>query len=280
MTFFVAELGINHNGDLDLAKALIAAAQGAGADVVKFQKRDLSICYTPAELALPRESPFGTTNGDLKRRLEFGEAEYREIDRFCADRGIRWTASPWDLPSLEFLCRFEVPYIKIASPCVTDKALLEAACRTGLPLQISTGMCDQALIDRIVAFVEGCGGKIDCLYHCTSSYPSEDDEVNLSAIPFLRKRFPRYNIGYSGHERGIAPSFAAAILGATHIERHFTLDRTAFGSDQAVSLEPQGFARMVRDIRRLPDMLGDGVIRVYERERPIITKLRRVNGFD
>lgn len=276
----VAELGINHGGDLGTAVALIHAAKKAGADYVKFQKRTLNIVYTEAELAAPRSSPYGTTNGDLKRKLEFSKEQYDEINHYCEAAGIRWTASPWDVESVDFLMNYDLPFIKVASASVTDKFLLRELCKTKKPLHISTGMCDMALIKEIVSYINAEEGNLQAIYHCTSTYPARPDELNLNGIHTLINEYGAYyTIGYSGHEPTVTPSVIAAAMGAQVIERHLTLNKKDYGSDQAASLEPDEFAAMSNAIRLLPVMLGDGDIKLYEREVPIAAKLRRANDF-
>jgi N-acetylneuraminate synthase len=272
--FIVAEIGINHNGSVEIAKKLIDAASLAGCDAVKFQKRTLDVVYTPEELAKPRENPFGATNGDLKRGLEFGEKEYKEIDAYCRDKNILWFASCWDEGSVDFMERFNPPCYKIASASLTDDNLLRHHRRYGRPIIVSTGMSTQEEIDHAV---EVLGRDNLILLHCTSTYPSQVEELNLSAIRAMRERYG-VPVGYSGHEVGLAPSIGAAALGACMIERHITLDRAMWGSDQAASVEWQGFWRLVKDVRALEKAMGDGVKRVYESEVPIITKLRRVGA--
>jgi N-acetylneuraminate synthase len=272
--FIVAEIGINHNGSVEIAKKLIDAASLAGCDAVKFQKRTLDVVYTPEELAKPRENPFGATNGDLKRGLEFGEKEYKEIDAYCRDKNILWFASCWDEGSVDFMERFDPPCYKIASASLTDDNLLRHHRRYGRPIIVSTGMSTQEEIDHAV---EVLGRDNLILLHCTSTYPSQVEELNLSAIRAMRESYG-VPVGYSGHEVGLAPSIGAAALGACMIERHITLDRAMWGSDQAASVEWQGFWRLVKDIKALEKAMGDGVKRVYESEVPIITKLRRVGG--
>jgi len=270
--YIVAEIGINHNGDLDLAKKLISVALAAGCDAVKFQKRTIDVVYTPEELAKPRENPFGETNGDLKRALEFGLEEYREIDAFCKSIKMTWFASPWDEGSVDFLEQFHVPVYKIASASLTDDHLLRHIRKTGKPVIISTGM---STIEEIDHAVEVLGKQDLVLLHTTSTYPASYDELNLRAIPALAARYG-VPVGYSGHETGIPTSVCAAALGACCVERHITMDRAMWGSDQAASLEPNGISRLVRDIRLWEQAKGDGVKRVFEREIPIIKKLRRV----
>ncbi|WP_299615492.1 N-acetylneuraminate synthase family protein [Pelagibius sp.] len=273
--YVVAEIGINHNGDIGAAKQLIKAAKDAGCDAVKFQKRTIEVVYTPEELAKPRENPFGETNGDLKRGLEFGKAEYDQIDRLCKELEIEWFASPWDEASVDFLVQYDIPYLKIASASATDKALLHHCAATGKPLLISTGMCDLDLIRQIVAAVKDAGGTIACLYHCTSTYPANAEELNLLGIKTLEQEFPDIPIGYSGHEVGLPTTIMAAALGAKSIERHITLSRAMWGSDQAASIELPGLQRLVRDIRAWEVARGDGRIVIYDSERPIADKLRR-----
>jgi N-acetylneuraminate synthase len=270
--YIVAEIGINHNGDLDLAKKLISVALAAGCDAVKFQKRTIDVVYTAEELAKARENPFGVTNGDLKRALEFGLEEYREVDAFCKSIKMTWFASPWDEGSVDFLEQFHVPVYKIASASLTDDHLLRHIRKTGKPVIISTGM---STIEEIDHAVEVLGKQDLVLLHTTSTYPASYDELNLRAIPALAARYG-VPVGYSGHETGIPTSVCAAALGACCVERHITMDRAMWGSDQAASLEPNGISRLVRDIRLWEQAKGDGVKRVFEREIPIIKKLRRV----
>ncbi len=270
--FFVAEIGINHNGDVELARQLVAAAHGAGAQLVKLQKRSVEVVYTPAELARPRESPYGSTHGDLKRGLELGKAEYDQLDRCCRQLDLPWTASCWDEASLDFIEAYGPPCYKIASACLTDDDLLARHRETRRPLILSTGMSTLEEIDHAV----GVLGTDDLvLLHSTSTYPAKPEELNLQAIRTLKERY-RVPVGYSGHEVGLATSLAAVALGACMVERHITLDRALWGSDQAASVEPHGFARLVRDARAVELALGDGVKRVYERELPVREKLRRV----
>ena len=270
--FVIAEIGINHNGDIDLAKRLISVALAAGCDAIKFQKRTVAVVYTPEELAKPRENPFGPTNGDLKYGLEFEQEEYEEINAFCKSVKMLWFASPWDEASVDFLERFHVPVYKIASASLTDDRLLRHIRATGKPIILSTGMSTYAEIDHAVEVL----GKQDLvLMHSTSTYPAFYPELNLRAIPTMAERYD-VPIGYSGHETGIPTSVCAAVLGACCVERHITMDRSMWGSDHAASLEPNGISRLVRDIRLWEQAKGDGIKRVYEREFPIIKKLRRV----
>lgn len=270
--FIIAEIGINHNGSVDLAKKMIDIAITTGCDAVKFQKRTIDIVYSQEELAKERKSVFGNTNGDLKRGLEFGEAEYKEIDKYCKEKGIIWFASCWDEKSVDFIDKFDVPCYKIASASLTDDNLLKYTKSKGKPILLSTGM---STLEEIRHAVEVLGKDNLVIYHCTSTYPSNAEETNLLAIEELKKEFD-CPVGYSGHERGVTPSVLAVALGACSVERHITVDRTNWGSDQAASLEMAGLYHMVRDIRQVPSLLGDGKKVVYSRELPIIEKLRRV----
>ena len=270
--YVVAEIGINHNGDIRIAKQLIDVAAAAGCSAVKFQKRTVDVVYTAMELARVRESPFGNTNGDLKRGLEFGKDQYREIDTHCKLKGMVWFASPWDEASVDFLEEFDVACHKIASASLTDDRLLRHVRATGKPVILSTGMSTMAQIDHAVDIL----GRDDLIIlHATSTYPARYDELNLRVIPTLAQRF-EVPVGYSGHETGIASSVAAVALGAAMVERHLTLDRAMWGSDQAASLEPNGMHRLLRDIRLVETSFGDGQKRLLEREVPIMEKLRRV----
>ncbi len=271
--YIVAEIGINHNGDLDIAKKLIDVAVLAGCQAVKFQKRTIEVVYSKEELERPRESPFGTTNGDLKRALEFGLEQYREIDRYCKEKGIDWFASCWDEGSVDFIDQFDVPCYKIASASLTDDNLLRHTRSKGKPLLLSTGMSTLEQIDHAVEIL----GKQDLiLLHTCSAYPAEYSELNLRVIHTLRQRYG-IPVGYSGHETGLSTTIATIAMGACVIERHITLDRAMWGSDQAASVEPQGFIRLVRDIRLVETALGDGVKRLVESEVPVMKKLRRVD---
>ena len=272
--YVIAEIGINHNGDIDLAKKLINVASGAGCDAVKFQKRTIDVVYSKEELAKPRESPFGNTNGDLKRGLEFEIEEYREIDRYCREVKIDWFASCWDEASVDFIAQFSVPCFKVASASLTDDNLLRHTRAVGKPIILSTGMSTLKEIDHAV---EVLGKQNLVILHACSTYPAYYEELNLHVIDVLRDRYG-VPVGYSGHETGLPSTVAAAVLGACIIERHITLDRSMWGSDHAASLEPNGITRLIRDIRLIEKSMGDGVKRVLEREQPIIKKLRRVGA--
>lgn len=270
--YVVAEIGINHNGDLEIARKLISAAHFAGCDAVKFQKRTIEVVYSPDELAKPLESPFGTTNEDLKRALEFGQDEYEVIHKYCRMVGVPWYASCWDDASVDFIARFDPPCFKIASPSLTDDALLRHHREYGKPIILSTGM---STIEQIDHAIEVLGTDDLVLLHCTSTYPAELEELNLRAIQALADRY-EVPVGYSGHEVGLSPSVAAAVLGACMVERHITLDRAMWGSEQPASVEPHGIGRLVRDMRAVETAVGDGVKQVYESELPVLAKFRHV----
>jgi N-acetylneuraminate synthase len=272
--YVIAEIGLNHNGDVDLAKQLIDVAADAGADAVKFQKREPEVS-TPAHMRdMLRETPWGTmTYLDYRYRVEFVREEYIEVADHALLRGLDWFASPWDVPSVAFLEELNVIAHKIASACLTDIPLLRAVRETGKPVILSTGMSTIAQID---AALEVLGTDRTVLMHATSTYPMEPEEANLRVIPALRDRYPGVPVGYSGHERGLQISLAAVALGAVAVERHITLDRTMWGSDHAASLEPSGLQHLIRDIRIVEQALGDGVKRVFPGEQAPMAKLRRV----
>jgi len=273
-TYVIAEIGINHNGDLDVARQMIDAAVHAGVDAVKFQKRTPELATPPEQRQLMRDTPWGyITYLDYRHRVEFNEAQYREIERHCQSRGITWIASVWDEPSVDFMEQFATPAYKIPSAALTDHKLLRHARATGRPLILSTGMSTMRQIHRAVETV----GERLALMHCTSTYPCEPEELNLNVIPVLRKEFPAIPIGYSGHEVGLVPSAVAVSLGASIVERHLTLDRAMWGSDQAASVEPAGFERLVKYIRVTEASLGDGIKKVYQSEMPSMKKLRRAD---
>lgn len=276
-TYLIAEIGINHNGDLAIAKQLIDESVNAGFNAVKFQKRTIEVVFTKEDLARPRENFFGATNGDLKYGLEFDYNDFLEIDKYCKVKGIDWFASPWDLESLEFLEEFDVVAHKIASPCLTDKNLLQAMKKTHKPIFMSTGM---STIEQIKVALELLGPENTVLMHAVSVYPAKKEQLHLSWIEELRQHFPDILVGYSGHEAGVIPSvIAASKYGAVCIERHVTLDRSMWGSDQAASLEPEGMNRLVRYIRSIPVVSGNGSKHILEEEKPILEKLRRVRDF-
>lgn len=269
--FVIAEIGINHNGDLDLAKRLIKEAKEAGCNAVKFQKRNVELVYTPADLDRLRESPWGTTNRQQKMGLEFSENQYDEINDYCKEIGIDWLFSSWDLESQEFTRKYDLKYNKIASPMLTVLPLLHKVAEEKKYTFISTGMSTLEEIDKAVEIFK----SYDCpfeLMHCNSSYPMKNEEANLNMISTLRSRYG-CDVGYSGHEKGIQVSLAATALGATSIERHITVDRTMYGSDQAASLGLTGLNMMVRDIRVISSTFGSGVKKIYESEMASRKKL-------
>ena len=269
--FIIAEIGINHNGDINIAKKLIELAAFAGCDAVKFQKRTIDVVYSAEELAKPRENPFGTTNGDLKYGLEFGLKEYKEINKYCRDKKIMWFASCWDEDSVDFIDQFKVSCYKIASASLTDDGLLKYTRAKGKPIILSVGMSTLEQVDHAIKVL---GKKDLIILHTCSAYPSEYSDLNLKVIPALRERY-NVPVGYSGHETGLASSSAAVAIGACVVERHITLDRAMWGSDQAASLGTSGIIKLVKDIRLVETSLGDGVKKVTEKEIPIISKLRR-----
>ena len=267
----IAEIGINHNGSLQLAKNLISEASGAGYDIIKFQKRKVDDVYDPEDLDRPRDSPFGSTNREQKNGLEFGKEEYDEIDSFCERLGIEWFASAWDLDSQYFLRQYNLKYNKIASAMLTVEPLLHMVAEEKKYTFISTGMSTIQEVDNAVKIFRG----YDCpfeLMHCNSSYPMNSEEANLKMISTLKERY-KCKVGYSGHERGLQISIAAVALGASSIERHITLDRTMYGSDQAASLGLPGLRKLCRDIRVIENAMGDGVKKIYENEAAARKKL-------
>lgn len=270
--FLVAEIGINHNGDIAMAKKLIGIAHEVGFDAVKFQKRNPDIAVPDHQKAIPRETPWGVLSYlDYKKKIEFSEEQYKEIDEFCRDRGILWFASAWDTESVDFLEKFSIPCYKIPSACLTDDNLLKYIRSKGKPVILSTGM---STIEEIDHAVEILRDTLLVVLHCTSTYPCATEELNLKCIDTLRERYKKPT-GYSGHEPGIMPSVVAvAAHGACVVERHITLNRSMWGTDQAASLEKRGMELLVRDIRMVPVMGGDGVKQVYDSELPIKKKLR------
>jgi N-acetylneuraminate synthase len=270
--YVIAEIGLNHNGDLEIAKKLIDAAALAGCEAVKFQKRAPEECVPPAQRNIERETPWGImTYMEYRYRVEFGENEYREIDRYCKEKGIAWFASCWDKTSVDFINKFDPVCFKVASASLTDMDLLNHTRDTGKPVILSTGMSS---MDEIQAALSNLDTSKLLIAHSTSSYPCKPDELNLKMIQTLKELFD-CPVGYSGHEVGLQTTYAAVTLGATFVERHITLDRTMWGSDQAASVEPWGLMRLVRDIRVIEKALGDGVKKLYESELPIRSKLRK-----
>lgn len=270
--FIIAEIGINHNGDINIAKKLIEGAAAFGADAVKFQKRNIDLVYSKELLDSPRESPWGTTQRQQKAGLEFGLDEYQEIDRFCREKNIAWLASAWDVDSQVFLRQFDSRYNKIASAQLTNVNLLKLAAEEGKHTFISTGMSTLEEIDAAVEIFRAAKCPFE-LMHCNSTYPMAVDQANLRCIETLRARYG-CNVGYSGHETGLAVSVAAVAMGATSIERHITLDRAMYGSDQAASVELVGLEKLVKMIRAVETAMGDGVKRPTEAELKVREKLK------
>ena len=272
-TYIVAEIGINHNGNLDMAKEMIAVAARYGVDAVKFQKRTPELCVPPEQRGQMRETPWGyITYLDYRYKVEFGEPEYREIDRYCREMGITWFSSVWDVPAVDFMEQYQPVCYKIPSASLTDHELLKRVRATGRPIILSTGM---STVEQIKAATQVTGFNNLMLTHTTSTYPCEPEELNLKAIQMLKETFP-VPVGYSGHEVGLIPSAVAVALGACLIERHITMDRALWGSDQAASVEPGGVEKLVKYIRVTEKSLGDGVKHVYDSELPSLRRLRRV----
>ena len=274
--YIIAEIGINHNGDVEIAKRIIDAAVHAGADAVKLQKRMPVVSTPPEQQKQMRDTPWGYISYlEYRQHVELGLPEYREIDLYCRQKGISWLASVWDEPSVDFMQQFETPAYKVPSASLTDHALLKYVRKAGRPVILSTGMSTMQQIRKAVRVV---GEEDLVIMHCTSTYPCEPEELNLRMVQTLRQEFPHSAIGYSGHEVGLVPSAVAVALGACMVERHVTLDRAMWGSDQAASVEPGGFERLVKYIRVTESSLGDGVKRVYESEKSSMSRLRRVDG--
>ncbi len=272
--FIIAEIGINHNGDIDIAKRLIRVAVACGCDAVKFQKRTPELCVPLAQRSHMRETPWGYISYmDYREKVEFTEEQYREIERYCREQDVIWFASCWDDPSVDFMEKFDSPVYKIASATLTNDQLLKHTRATGKPIILSTGMSTLEQIDHAVEIL---GTDNLVLMHTVSTYPAKYEELNLRAIETLRKRYG-VPVGYSGHETGIATTVASVALGACTVERHITLDRAMWGSDHAASLEPTGLTRVCRDIRLVESSLGTGEKGVIEREKPIIARLRGEN---
>ena len=271
-TYIIAEIGINHNGNLDVAKKLIDIAAVAGCDAVKFQKRNPDVCVPEHQKNVMRDTPWGTmTYLEYKYKVEFGKTEYDEIDSYCKEKGIAWSASPWDLDSLNFLNQYDIPFIKIPSAMLTNHELLKSARGTGKKIILSVGMSTEEEIDDAVEILKG--SKDFAILHCNSTYPAPIEELNLSAIKTLQEKY-NCEVGYSGHEFRLGTTVAAVYLGASIIERHITLDRTMWGTDHMSSVEPQGLIKLVKGIRELEQAYGDGTIKITESQKPIRSKLR------
>tara|TARA_Y200000002_G_scaffold382208_1_gene398482 strand:- start:1209 stop:2042 length:834 start_codon:yes stop_codon:yes gene_type:complete len=271
--FIIAEIGINHNGDMKICKQLIDLASESGCDAVKFQKRDIESVYDKELLDSPRESPWGKTQREQKLGLEFDENQYQEIDKYCKEKNIEWFASAWDLKSQEFLRKFNCKYNKIASAMLVNEKLLRMVSEEKKHTFISTGLSTMDDIEKAVKIFRDNNCPFE-LMHCVSTYPMKDADANLRTIQTLKEKF-NCNVGYSGHESGLTISYAAAALSISSLERHITLDRAMYGSDQAASLAPPGIRKIVPEIRKIEKALGDGIKRVIEDEVPIAKKLRQ-----
>ena len=274
--YIIAEIGINHNGDMSIAKKLIDIAKVAGCDVVKFQKRNPDICVPEHQKTVMRDTPWGRmTYLDYKYKVEFNQNQYDEIDIYCKEKDIKWSASPWDLDSLDFLNQYDIPFIKIPSALLTDLELIKESVKTGKKIILSTGMSTIEEINDAVNTIKKVNAEASyAILHCNSTYPAPNDELNLNCIKTLKDKY-NCEVGYSGHEFGLTTTIASVCLGATIIERHITLDRTMWGTDQMCSVEPQGLIKLVRGIKELNKALGDGEKIVTETEKPIREKLRK-----
>ena len=270
--FIIAEIGINHNGDLSIAKKLIDDAKDAGCDAVKFQKRTIDLVYKKEMLDGPRESPWGTTQRAQKEGLEFGQKEYEAIDSYCKEKELEWFASAWDVESQRFLRQFNHKYNKVASAMLVYKELIEEIASEKKHTYISTGMSTVEEIDQIVQIFKDAKCPFE-LMHCVSTYPMADEDANLKRIQVLRERY-QCDVGYSGHEVGLAISYAAAALGISSLERHITLDRAMYGSDQPASVEPAGLRQLVSAVRKIEKAMGNGEIKFIEKEVPVAKSLR------
>ena len=274
--YIIAEIGINHNGSLDVAKQLIDIAQVAGCDAVKFQKRNPDVCVPEHQKNIMRKTPWGEmTYLEYKYKVEFGQNEYDQINEYCKNKKIDWSASPWDLDSLHFLNTYNLPFIKIPSALLNNLDLISESAKTSKKLILSTGMSTIEEVDNAVNTIKKSNNKCNfSLLHCNSSYPAPNEDLNLKCIETLKNRY-NCEVGYSGHEFGLTTSIASICMGATIIERHITLDRTMWGTDQMCSVEPQGLIKLVRGIKELNQAIGDGIKRVTETEIPIKKKLRK-----
>jgi N-acetylneuraminate synthase len=271
-TYIIAEIGINHNGDMNIAKKLIDIAAVAGCDAVKFQKRNPDVCVPEHQKNVMRDTPWGQmTYLEYKHRVEFGKEQYDEIDAYCKEKEIDWSASPWDLDSLDFLNGYDIPFIKIPSAMLTNDELLKESVKTGKKIILSVGMSTEKEIDHAVNILKGA--KEFALLHCNSTYPAPIEELNLSAIQTLKQKYG-CEVGYSGHEFRLGTSVASIYLGASIIERHITLDRTMWGTDHMSSVEPQGLIKLVKGVRELEQAYGDGVVRITDSQIPVRNKLR------
>ena len=273
-TYIIAEIGINHNGCLQTAKKLIDVAAVAGCDAVKFQKRNPDICVPEHQKKVPRDTPWGKMSYlEYKHRVEFGKKEYDKIDKYCKQKNIEWSASPWDLDSLDFICQYSVPFIKIPSAMLTNQDLITESAKTGKKIILSTGMSTMSEVNQAVIWLLTQNADF-ALLHCNSTYPAPIKDLNLSCIKTLKESY-KCEVGYSGHEFRLGTTVSAIYLGATILERHITLDRTMWGSDHLASVEPQGLIKLVRGVRELEEAYGDGIKRVTEGELPSRKKLRK-----
>ena len=272
--FVIGEIGINHNGNVEIAKRIIDGAKHAGCDAVKFQKRTPEICTPKDQWNVERETPWGRMSYiEYRHKVEFDESQYAEIDKYCKEIGMVWFASCWDEPSVDFIEHFNPPLYKTASASLTDFSLLDKIKKLNKPIMMSTGMSTMEEIDKAISFMDKNNLMVA---HATSAYPCKNEELNLKMIRTLKNKYPDIPIGYSGHEVGLAPTWAAVALGACFVERHITLDRSMWGTDQAASVEVGGMERLVGNIRDIEKSLGDGIKKVYESELGQIKKLRRV----
>jgi len=276
MPFFIAEIGINHNGDMDLTKKLIDMAAETGCQAVKFQKRDIDVVYTQEYLDSARQSPWGTTQRDQKAGLEFGKEEYDQIDAYCKQKGILWSASAWDVNSQKFLRQYDLPFNKVASAMLTHSELLREIASEGKHTFISTGMSTFEDIDNAVEIFRSANCPFT-LFHCVSTYPCKDDDCNINLIPALKSKYGCH-VGYSGHEEGILPSILAVSVGAIALERHITLDRSMYGSDQSASIEKPELERLVKESRKVTNTMGTGQKMFLQHEVPVANKLRYFEG--
>jgi len=272
--YIIAEIGINHNGNIDIAKKLIDVAKKAGCDAVKFQKRNPDVCVPEKQKSIMRETPWGYISYlDYKYKVEFEKEEYDIIDEYCKKNAIHWFASPWDVDSVNFLSQYNIPALKVPSASLNDKELLLAMAKTNIPIIISTGMSTQNEVDEAVSILKDSQLAV---LHCVSTYPTPTNELNLNVIKTFQSKYPNLIIGYSGHETGLSTTYAAVAMGAKIIERHITLDRSMWGTDHSASIEPHGLKTLVNNIRDIESALGDGIKAVTPGEVPIREKLRRI----
>ena len=275
-TYLISEIGINHNGSMDIAKKLIDISALAGFNAVKFQKRNPDVCVPEHQKNIEKDTPWGTmTYLEYKYKVEFEKEEYDEIDAYCKSRGIDWSASPWDEDSIDFLSDYKLPWVKIASASITEEDVLRKCAKIFPKIIMSTGMSTEEEIDRAVSVLESANCESICILHCNSSYPAPAEDLNLNYIKELKKKYPKHQIGYSGHEYGLTSSIASVALGAEVVERHVTLDKSMWGSDQLCSVEPHGMFKLARGIKELESALGDGIKVVTEDEKKKRKTLRK-----